>query len=387
MYNVPELREKEFPLSKNVLYFNHASISPLPARTQERMKWATDKLAEHPMQHFFNDGLKLFQDYPALMARHINAAHPHEVVYIPSTSFGINSVAQAIQWKEGDNLLFCDTEFPANAYPWMSLERDGVEVRQVPSSNGGLTLDTLLPYVDKNTKLIAVSAIQFFSGHRTDLEKMGAFCRERGIIFSVDAIQAAGHIPIDVQAMNIDILAAGGQKSLIGPIGTGFLYVRDEICQTMHPRFIGANATQDYLWWLNYDLTPLDGAARFSNGTVNTVGMFGLMESVTLLNELGMENIDHYTTGLAAEAIELLASSGYELATIREEHGPIVTFKSKFDDPQTDEMLKWLTEQNVSLVKHWDKNRVPHLRLSFHCYNTREEIHQFIEMIRGYTPQ
>ncbi len=386
MYNVQALREAEFPLSQSVLYFNHASISPLPARTQAKMKWSTDKLAAHPMLHFKEDGIHMFEQFSVQIAQHINAASPQEIVTIPSTSFGVNAVAQAIPWREGENVLFCDTEFPSNAYPWMNLARDGVEIRQVPSVNGGLTLAALKPLVDKNTRVIAASAIQFFSGHRTDLAEIGAFCRERNILFSVDAIQAAGHIPIDVQAMNIDMLVAGGQKSLMGPPGAGFLYVRNEVAETMRPRFLGPNATQDYLWWLNYDLTPLEGAARFMNGTMSVVDMFGLLESIRLFNELGIDNIDHHTSSLAAEAIEMLASMGYQLATVREEHGPIVTFQSKLDNAQTDAMVMWLDKQNVSLVKHWDKNRVPHLRLSFHCYNTKEEVEQFAAMLKDYTP-
>ncbi|MBZ0305153.1 MAG: aminotransferase class V-fold PLP-dependent enzyme [Anaerolineae bacterium] len=382
MYDIQLLREQEFPLSSEVIYFNHASISPLPTRTRQKMQWSAEQLAAHPMRHFGRDGLPMFEAFNKTIATYINAAHPHEIVVVPSTVFGINSVAQAIQWQQGDNILFCDTEFPSNAYPWMSLARDGVEVRLVPSVNGGLTLDALVPMVDQNTRLVAASAIQFFSGHRTDLEKIGAFCRERGLLFAVDAIQAAGHFPIDVQAMNIDILASGGQKSLMGPPGVGFLYVRDEVCAAMQPRFIGSNATQNYLFWLDYDMTPLDGAARFMNGTTNVVGMFGLLESLTLLRELGLENIDQHTTTLAVEAIERMTQMGYEVVTAREEHGPIVTFKSGLESAETDALVEQFNQQNISVVKHLDKKGMPHLRLSFHCYNTKDELDQFAAILK-----
>lgn len=386
MYNLQALREKEFPLSREVIYFNHASISPLPARTLQKMQWSTERLAEHPMMHFRQDGIMMFEVFNSTIARHINAAQSHEIVVMSNTALAINSVAQAIPWHAGDNVLFCDMEFPANAYPWMNLEPYGVEVRLVPSVSGGLTLDALSPLVDKNTRLVAASAIQFFSGHRTDLAQIGAFCREHGILFAVDAIQAAGHIPLDVQAMNIDILAAGGQKSLMGPPGVGFLYVRDAVCEAMRPRFVGPNATRDYLFWLDYDMTPLPGAARFMTGTTNVEGMFGLLESIHLLNELGMEQIDQHTSALSAEAIDLLAGMGYELVTGREAHGPIVTFRSGLDSAETDALVERLNQHQISVVKHLDKNCVPHLRLSFHCYNTREELNQFAAILKDNMP-
>ena len=384
MYDINALRREEFPISADYIYFNHASISPLPTRTRNKMQWATGRLAEHPLNHFMEDGLPMFTAFNENFARYINAEHPHEIVAIPSTSTGINLIAQALPFGKGDNIIFADMEFPSNAYPWMSLERDGIEARQVKSVGGGLTLEALQAAADANTKLVAASAVQFFSGHRTDLAAIGQFCRERGIFFVVDAIQAAGHIKIDVQAMKIDAVVSGGQKSLLAAPGVGFMYVRDALASILKPRSIGANATKDYMFWLNYDLTPADGAARLNSGTPNVAGMFALVESLNLINELGVENIDQHTTGLAAEMIEQLAGLGYQVVTPREEHSAIVTFNSGRSAEETDKLVMALNEQRVSIVKHLDKNGVPHLRASFHCYNTRDEIHQFIEILKGY---
>ncbi|NJL92262.1 MAG: aminotransferase class V-fold PLP-dependent enzyme [Anaerolineae bacterium] len=117
--------------------------------------------------------------FQADFAAYLNAASPSEILPITTTSAGLNAIAQALPLEPGDNLCFCETEFPSNAYPWMSRAQDGIEVRQVPAVNGGLDLTTLRPYVDERTRLVAVSAVQFFSGHRADLAALGAFCRER----------------------------------------------------------------------------------------------------------------------------------------------------------------------------------------------------------------
>jgi selenocysteine lyase/cysteine desulfurase len=385
MYDLAPLRRQEFPLSANTLYFNHASISPIPHRAQEKMKWSADRLAEHPSRHFMRDGLPMMMAFNQQVATLLNAASPKEIVPITSTSAGMNAVAQALPLQAGDHIAFADEEFPSNAYPWMSLERDGIIVDLVPAQYGGLTLAALVPHISPQTRVVAASAVQFFSGHRTDLAAIGAFCRERGIYFVVDAIQAAGHIPIDVQAMQIDILAAGGQKSLMAPPGIGFLYVREALAAQMRPRLIGPNATRNWLFWLDYDLEPEEGAARFMAGTPNVVGMFGLLESLSLLQELGLENIDQHTTLLAAEAIAGMAALGYEPLTQREEHGPIATFRSGRSPEDTDRLVSFLDEQGVSLVKHLSKSGEAHLRLSFHCYNTQDEVQRFFEIIKGYT--
>jgi selenocysteine lyase/cysteine desulfurase len=263
----------------------------------------------------------------------------------------------------------------------MSLERDGVEVRQVPASVGGLTLPALEPLVDERTRLIAASAIQFFSGHRTDLATIGAFCRERGILFVVDAIQAIGHMAFDVKAMNIDVLASGGQKSLMAVPGIGFMYIRAPICQTLKPRFVGGNATVDYMHWLDYDMTFLPGAQRFAIGTPNLPGIFSVCASLSLLRELGVDNIDRHTSRLAAQAIDVLSGRGYEVITSRQAHGPIVTFKSGLSHQATDALVEQLQQRRVTLVKHLDAAGTPHVRLSFHCYNTTEEIEQFMQIL------
>lgn len=381
MYNLNTLRQKEFPLSAEYIYFNHASISPLPMRTQHKMQWVLTRLSEQPANFFMSDGMAIMESFQQELAALIHAARPQEIMPISSTSMGINMVAQAIPWQPGDNVVFCETEFPSNAYPWMSLERDGVEVRQATAVGGGLTLEALRPLVDERTRVVTASAIQFFCGHCTDLAAIGRFCRERDVLFFVDAIQAVGHMPIDVEAMHIDALACGGQKSLLAAPGIGFLYVRDAAAERMNPRIIGPNATQDWRHWMDYDLTFLPGAARFGTGTPNLAGMAGVVASVGLLRELGVAAIGEHTAELSRHAHDVLTARGYEVPTPRDRIGPIVTFASGRSDEATDALVAALGERHITVVKHLDAAGTPHVRLSFHCYNTVEEVDRFMDAL------
>jgi cysteine desulfurase / selenocysteine lyase len=181
--------------------------------------------------------------------------------------------------------------------------------------------------------------------------------------------------------MGIDVLASGGQKSLLAAPGAGFMYVREGVCSQLQPLPIGPNATQDYLHWLRYDLTPLPGASRFMMGTLDVVGWIGLGESIALLRELGLENIDRHTTALSAEAIAILERQGFEQLSLPG-HGPIVTFRSGLSSEKTDALVAALLEQKITVVKHLDSDGIPHVRLSFHAYNTREELHCFDAALR-----
>lgn len=204
MFDVQKLRTEEFPHSLHQYYFNTASIALLPVCAQAQMNRASQRLMDDPFAYWRDEVMPMMAEMGQTIARLIHAAKPEEITAITSTSYGLNALAQSIPWQPGDNVVLCDVEFPANVYPWMSLERDGVQARLVPAQNGGLTVEALAGAVDGNTRVVTVSLLQFFTGHRSDLASLGQFCRERGILFVVDAIQAIGHIPVDVQAMYIE---------------------------------------------------------------------------------------------------------------------------------------------------------------------------------------
>ena len=385
----------DFPLAERLIYLNHASISPVPAPVYQAMQQALATLQDDPMAYYLpppeGAAANIFVTFSTEMAALIHAEQAHEVVGIPSTSSGLNTIAQAIDWQPGDNVVLVDVEFPSNVYPWMALARRGVECRLAPAVEGGASPEAFAPYVDERTRVVAVSAVQYLTGHRADLAALGAFCRKRGILFVVDAIQAVGHTPIDVQAMQIDVLATGGQKSLMGPPGQGFLYVREAVCEQMRPGIVGPNATVGWEHWAHYDLTPRPGALRFMMGTTNLVGMVGLIESVRYLRRLGLAQIDAWTRHLTLRAMDRLRALGFTVITPSDPAhvGPIVTFR--IGDGKTVEQaeaeaegrLKRLMAGGIRVTKHWDARRWPHLRVSVHCYNTEDDLDRFFGTLGG----
>lgn len=377
-YDIAALRQEEFPFTADTVYLNHASISPMPQRSSKVAQRIVEQMSGNATQFFQQVGIPMFEQFDSIVQHYLNAELPQEIVHTTSTSAGINAVANAIQWRDGDEIIFCDVEFPSNVYPWMAQERRGVKCVIVPAQKGTLTREAIEAAITDRTRLVAVSALQFFTGGRADLAAIGAFCRERDILFAVDAIQAIGHMPIDVQAMNIDILSAGAQKSMMAMMGAGILYVRDAVAEQLLPASVGPNATEDWILWLDYNIKPLPGAHRFVAGTANTPGMFSVLESLAMFEELGRHNIDEHTTKLADYAIEQLLERGFEVLTDPEQHGPIVTFKYADTLAENDEFLQKLAEKQIVTMRHLNAHGDPYVRLSFHCYNNEDDIDTFL---------
>lgn len=374
-----------FPITEHLTYLNHASISPLPHPTLEIVHQAADRLASDPATFFMpgpGDPLAdVFTRFSTELAAFVNAEHPHEVVPLTSTSGGINVLARVVDWLPGDNVIMCDVEFPSNVYPFMALAGQGVELRLVPADQGGLSLGLLERAVDQRTRVVVVSSVQFFTGHRADLAALGAFCRARGILFVVDAIQSAGHIPLDVQAEQIDVLLAGGQKSLMSAPGAGLLYVREAAAERMKFISVGANAVEGWEHWMRYDLAPRPAAQRFYMGTSSVLDMVALLASARFLGGLGLPNIDAWTSHLTALAIDDLRAYGFEIITPDDpaRRGPIVTFRVPGADlaHATETGAAYLDALNaaqVRITRHLDAAGWPHIRISPHCYNTEDEV-------------
>jgi selenocysteine lyase/cysteine desulfurase len=269
----------------------------------------------------------------------------------------------------------------------MGLQKLGVETRLVPHQDawGTLTVEELDKQVNGRTRLVAVSAIQFFTGGRADLAALGAYCHERGIIFVVDAIQAIGHIPIDVRAMKIDVLATGAQKSMMALPGTGFLYVRRNLAEQWQPLSIGPTATQNWIHWTAYDTTPEPGAWRFKGGTISLEGLVSAITSLEMLNELGLSTIDQYTNGLIQALMADIITAGHRVLTPTEpsRHGPILTFQVSDDPAITKAVYEHLIARDVMLAQHLNKKGIAFLRVAVHCYNNEDDRQRFIQLLNS----
>src|SRR4051812_39983651 len=232
-----------FPVLKHWEFFNHAGVSVLPTVASDAMtRWAREAASGAYLgTSWYLDIEKL----RILVARMINA-HRDEIAFVKNTSEGISIVANGIDWQWGDRIVTTGVEYPANIYPWMEQVRNrGCKLVQVPEetdANGArhVPVERILEEAsDPKTKLVTLSHVEYASGQRHDLTKIGEFCRSEGKLFCVDAIQSVGVLPVDVQQMKIDFLSADGHKWMLGPEGAGIFYCRRELIERTRPIMVG----------------------------------------------------------------------------------------------------------------------------------------------------
>ncbi|MBI5575018.1 MAG: aminotransferase class V-fold PLP-dependent enzyme [Deltaproteobacteria bacterium] len=376
--DVAPIRKAEFPVTEKFIYLNHAGVSPIPARTAEA--------GARILFRFRDEGafrLRQWQDIAeetrSRFARLIGAS-PEEIAFIKNTSEGLSFIAAGFPWKEGDNLVIANVEFPSNVYPWLRLRSRNVEVRMVAAREGRIRKEDLFAACDGKTRLISISSVEFANGYRNDLPSIGEFCQKKGIFFCVDAIQSLGVLPIDVRSYGIDSLSADGHKWLLAPEGVGGFYISKEVMEMVEPVVLGWHSVQNRFDFENYDFRLAMDARRFEPGSFNTVGIAAFNASLDLLLSVGTDRIWERVRRLTDGTIENALRLGYEILSPRnpEERSGIVTFRIPGADPQA--LWKSLHARNAVCSP-----RAGGIRVSPHFYNTPEEISRFFEMIREET--
>ena len=379
-YDIHAVRATEFPwtLSGEQTYLNCAGIGPLPARTVRALD-EFNRLRAEPYRLTQSYQFGMLSRARELSARLIGAT-PEEIALMVNTTYGINVAARCLPLVAGDVILTVDREFPANVLPWMALEKLGIVSRRLPCVNTWPDEEALLDAIatEPRAKIVALSWVSFASGYRVDLARIGAACRARGLIFVVDAIQALGVLPIDVKACNIDILASGGQKWLLSPWGTGFVYIRRDLIRQLEPNPVGwmaPSGTDDFSKMLDYHLNWRDDARRFEVITLPFQDFCGYNASVGLLLELGIEHIARHVEGLVTDAMAWAGAHGLALATPQEpaKRAGVVGIVPAGDPTVAS---KRLTGAGVSHAV-----REGAVRLSPHCFNTAQEMARAVEML------
>lgn len=354
-----------FPTTEHCTYLNHASGAPLPDPVRAAMsKFIADRGVIFGRECRYEH---VSDDLRAVLAWLINGT-PQEIAFVQNASEGMNLIAHALPLQSGDNVLFCDEESPSNVYPWMNLQRGGIEARCIPHDGGGLTVEALEMYADERTRAVTVSSVESLTGFKSDLQALGTWCREHGVYFVVDGTQSLGVAPLDVQACHIDFFSCGGRTWLMGPPGQGFIYCRQELLDELLPPFAGHHGVVGQRSWRNHEPIFLPDARRFELGCANTVGQTGLLAAVRFLMEIGIPAIERWTLHLTDLLIEQIQRRGYGIAsnTQPRHRSAIVAFSVPGN---VDEALHRLTDAQVVVSK-----QEQYIRVSPHCYNTEEEI-------------
>ena len=359
---------QEFDLDPDLIYLNHAAVAPWPKVTVE----AVSRFAQE-------NGLSGALDYPkwmrtesalrARLARLINAPSTDDIALLKSTSEGLSVVAHGLSWKAGDNLVSIAQEFPSNRIVWQSLEPKGVEVRLLDLAKHQDPEEALIALCDDNTRLLAVSSVQYASGRRMQIERLGEFCRSRGIVFVVDAIQSLGALPFDIEKNHADAVVADGHKWMLGPEGLALFYCRPQLRERLALRQYGWHMVENAWDFEQTDWRPADSARRFECGSPNMLGAHALLASLDLLLEAGIDQVSARIEQNTQAIIEQVERRQFELLTPAQPQlrAGIITFRVPEADTGS-------LQQGLMKAKVVSAERGGGIRFSPHYYNTPEQI-------------
>lgn len=359
-----------FPAAKHLIYLNHAAVSPLSRPAADALRWFAEDSLNHGSEHY-DQWLDAYAGLRRAAAKLVNS-RDDEIAIMKNTSEGISTIALGLDWKAGDRIVAFREEFPSNQYPWQRLQSRGVSIEWLSITDPFEKIHDAA----KGAKLLAVSFVQFLTGYRADLQRIGSICRDLGVVFFVDAIQGLGAFPLDVQACGIDALAADGHKWMCGPEGCAILYVSRKLQDRVAPVEFGWTNVAGYENYGERDMKLRDDAGRYECGSLNTIGCFGLRAAIEFLLEIGIENIAPKVQALGDRIDEGARRKGYRTAAKRTPESGAGIVSLKKDGVDSAAIVAKLKQNRVQAAA-----RGGWVRWSPHFYMDFEEIDRALELI------
>jgi len=365
-----------FPATKHLAYLNSAAVSPIPTTAIEAINSQLTDVAANGSAHY-QDWVDTKNRARGLIAEMLKV-RPDQIAFLRNTSDGFASIANGLTWNAGDNIVSFEREFPSNYYAWRRIRDEfNVELRLCPERDGRIDLAELISLIDSNTKVVAISSVQFASGFRADLERIGRAARAVDALFCVDIIQGFGAMPFDLPAQFVDAACGASHKWLCAPEGCGIIFLSDRARQRVDPTLVG---------WISVE-TPWDfedreqsfkpNALAWESGTGCSSLFYGLEQSLRLLHTAGAENIERHLDELSEHLCDSLGGKNYEIVSSRRpgEKSQIVCIKHS----------KGLTSSQIA--EHLENERIivsprgDRLRIAPHFYNNNEDIERLINAL------
>jgi cysteine desulfurase/selenocysteine lyase len=365
---------KLFPVTKRLVYFNHAAVSPVPTRAARAMEKQVREQMEYGVER--EDLWEERAEKARVLAARLLNARPGEIAFVKNTTEGLNLFARGLDWKRGDNVVLPRVEFPANVYPWLSLEKRGVRLKFVRERDGRIAVGDIERSIDRKTRVVAISFVEFSSGYRNDLERLGRLCKKRGIYLVVDGIQGVGALRLDVRKCGVSAMSAAGHKWLLSPQGTGVFYCSGKVMKKIDHPMPGWMSVKGWTDYYNFKYELMKDSRRYESAQRNLLGLCGLWQSLQIIDELGIAKIEKRVLDITDYLCDLLEKRGFEIFSPRgeKEKSGIVSFFIKGRDP--DEVRETLRRKGIIISA-----RDGRLRASPHYYNSFEEVERFVNAL------
>ena len=371
------MNDSGFLLDDTIIYLNHAAVSPWPRCTADAVSAFADENATIGSSN-----------YPAWVAvetrvrqqlqQLINADSSDEIALLKNTSEALSAVAYGLKWSPGDNVVITNQEFPSNRIVWESLASQEVETRPADITSSADPENAIIECIDRQTRLVSVSSVQYATGLRLDLDKIGRACRNNKVLFCVDAIQSLGALEFDAQACQADFVMADAHKWMMAPEGIALFYCRAEVMEQLELKQFGWHMVEDHMNFDNANWELANSARRFECGSPNMTGIHALHASLGLILETGISAIAGKVLDNSRYLFEYFNRnpSAFELITPQQpgHYGGIVSFRPLQQD--IDKLFARLTANHVVCAL-----RGGSIRFSPHFYTPRNKLDQALQLL------
>ena len=371
--DLPASIRGRFPIFKRKVYVNSCSQGALSDSVRAAYQRYLDDWDERgaPWEYWVELMEAAREEFAELIG-----ADGDEVAVITSVSAGVSALASAFRFDQGrDTIVVSNFEFPTIGQIWHAQELRGARVVHVPAERDGtIPLERFEAAVDERTALVAVTAVCFRNGSRIDVEGVTRLAHQRGARVLLDAYQAVGALPIDVRAMEVDFLAAGVLKYLLGSAGLAFLYCRAEHVKELVPTATGWFADADIFQMDIHDYSPSPTARRFEAGTPPVPNIYAGIAGIRLMREIGVAATAEHVRGLNDLLLEGLDELGARAVTPRDpaRRGPLIAVESS----DVHALVEALAADEIVT-----SSRDANLRISPHCYNSTEDIRALLDSL------
>ncbi len=365
-----------FPAANQYTYLNSAAVSPMPSTAITAINEQLLDVSTHGSAHY-EAWIATKTRARSLIAEMLHV-RSEQVAFMRNTSDGFASIANGLPWRGGDNVVSYEREFPANFYAWRRIRDEfGVELRLCPERSGRIDLDEFISLIDANTKVVSISSVQYASGYRADLERIGRAARAVDALFCVDVIQGFGALPYDLPAQYVDAACGASHKWLCAPEGCGILYLSDRARERVKPTLVG---------WISVE-TPWDfedreqpfkpTALAWESGTGTSALFYGLEQSLKLLHQTGADQIEQHLSTLSDHLCDSLAGKDYDIISSRAagEKSQIVCVKHRGGMP-SNEIAAKLASEKIVVSPRGDR-----LRIAPHFFNNFEDIDRLVDAL------
>ena len=370
-----KLIDEEYGFLGDAIFLNVSQVVMPPKRVQDAYRRFMDDYVSNFGMDVVSRAWDIVNNTRPKLQKLIGAKDAHEIAFVKNTAEGISILANGLTYHEGDNIVIADQEHQSVLFPWIAVhERHGVELKVVKSIDGEIPTEDMISAIDEHTRVLMVSAVQFSTGFLSDLKRLGQACKEKGVIFAVDGIQALGRLELDVQDCHIDWLAAGSNKGLLGTLGAGFVYCSDRIVKDIITCYAGYQSTVshvappsvttefDHLEWYPH-------ARRFESGNLSYNCIEAISNGVDLILELGVENIDAHVRKLEKYLREKIADLSLPVVQAKDpKHwgGVICVY---YPAEHEDEVVRILQKHQIYCTM-----RGGYIRFGLEFYNTMEQM-------------